>query len=80
MGVLKLQHYLKLRFNRFKIFDINLYALTALFLGLLLASFWPRTLEKLQWIWIAGFILTMFRPLLILLKKETLLEKIKFNK
>ena len=79
MKLLKFTSYLKRRFKAFSPKDIIFYGFAFLFLGLFINSFWPRTFELYKWAWFILFIVTAIKPVLILLKKETLIEKIKFK-
>lgn len=76
----KFFHYFKRRFKTFSIWDIKLYGASTFFLALFIASFWPRTFEQLKWAWLVLFIVMFTKPLLVLLKKETILEKIRYSK
>ena len=80
MKMIRFFNYIKRRFNAFTMWDIKLYGTSCFFLALFIASFAPRTFEKLRWLWLALFLIAAVKPLAVLCKKESIIDRIRFSR
>ncbi len=68
---------LKTRIKRFQPVETILIAFAMLFIGFFIMSWWPRSFEKLKWLWLIIGVLLAAYPVYTFCSPITIIEKVK---